>query len=128
MYRWCAILLALVPAPALAAPEWRQARDYEVRLSSYDIEPRTMRFRAGEPLRLRLVNVSQQAHSFDAGGFFASAEVRGRESRSVRGGKVTVPPNDVREILLVPKAGRYSAHAGSLLSRVLGMSSRIIVE
>jgi hypothetical protein len=87
-----------------------------------------MRFRAGEPLRLRLVNVSQQAHSFDAGGFFASAEVRGRESRSVRGGKVTVPPNDVREILLVPKAGRYSAHAGSLLSRVLGMSSRIIVE
>jgi hypothetical protein len=54
--------------------------------------------------------------------------VRGREARSVRGGKVTVPPNDVREILLVPKAGRYSAHAGSLLSRVLGMSSRIIVE
>jgi hypothetical protein len=128
MYRLAALLLALLPASAVAAPEWRQARDYEVRLSSFDIEPGTMHFRAGEPLRLRLVNVSGQPHSFDADGFFAAAQVRGREARAIRSGKVVVPPNDVREILLVPKAGRYSAHSGSLFNRVLGMSSRIIVE
>jgi len=128
MLRLAATLLLLTPVPAIAAPEWRQARDYEVRLSSFDIEPRTMRFRAGEPLRLRLVNISEQAHSFDADGFFGSAEIRPREAKTVRGGKVIVPPGSVREILLVPKAGRYSAHSGSLLRRVLGMSSRIIVE
>ena len=128
MIRLLSLGLALLATPALAAPEWRQARDYEVRLSSFDIEPRTMRFRAGEPLRLRLVNVSGQAHSFDADGFFGAAQVRGREARAIRGGKVVVPPNDVREILLVPSAGRYSAHSGSLLARILGMSSRIIVE
>jgi hypothetical protein len=128
MYRLIAVLLAFLAAPASAAPEWRQARDYEVRLSSFDIEPQVMRFRAGEPLRLRLVNISQQTHSFDADGFFAAAQLRPREAQAVRGGKVVVPPGDVREILLVPRAGRYSAHSGSLFSRVLGMSSRIIVE
>ncbi len=128
MFRLTAIILALLPAPALAAPEWRQARDYEVRLSSFDIEPRTMRLRAGEPLRLRLVNISEQPHSFDADGFFAAAQLRPREAKAVRGGKVTVPPGSVREILLVPRAGRYSAHSGSLFNRVLGMTSRIIVE
>ncbi len=122
------LAFALLASPAAAAPEWRQARDYEVRLTSYDIAPREMRFRAGEPVRLRLVNVSGQTHSFDADGFFSAAQIRGREARAVRGGKVIVPPGDVREVVLVPKAGRYSVHAGNLLSRVLGMSSRIIVE
>ncbi len=128
MLRSLALCLALITAPALAAPEWRQARDYEVRLSSYDIAPRVMRVRAGEPLRLRLVNVSGQPHSFDADGFFSRAQLRGREARVVRGGKVIVPAGDVREILLVPAAGRYSAYSGSVLGRLLGMSSRIIVE
>jgi hypothetical protein len=129
MFRLLSLSLALLAAPALAAaPEWRQARDYEVRLSSYEIAPRTMRFRAGEPLRLRLVNISGQQHSFDADGFFAGAQIRGREARAVRGGKVVVPPGDVREILMVPVAGRYRARSGSLLSRFLGMSSTIIVE
>jgi uncharacterized cupredoxin-like copper-binding protein len=128
MSRLFALVLALLAAPASAAPEWRQARDYEVRITSFDIEPRTMRFRAGEPLRLRLVNVSQQAHSFNADGFFDSAQIRSRGRDAVKGGKVVIPPGDVREILLVPKAGRYSARSGNLLYRVLGMSSQIIVE
>jgi hypothetical protein len=129
MYRLTAILLAFFLAePSLAAPEWRQARDYEVRLTSFDIEPRTMRFRAGEPLRLHLVNVSEQPHSFDADGFFAAAQIRPREARILRGGKVMVPPGQVRTVLLVPRAGRYSARSGSLFNRILGMSSQIIVE
>jgi uncharacterized cupredoxin-like copper-binding protein len=129
MYRLTAILLAfLLAGPSLAAPEWRQARDYEVRLTSFDIEPRTMRFKAGEPLRLHLVNVSEQPHSFDADGFFAAAQIRPREARILRGGKVMVPPGQVRTVLLVPKAGRYSARSGSLFNRILGMSSQIIVE
>ena len=129
MYRLALFLLAfLLAAPVGAAPEWRQARDYEVRLTSFDIEPRTMRFRAGEPVRLHLVNVSEQTHSFDADGFFAASQLRPREARILRGGKVLVPPGEVLTILLVPRAGRYSANSGSLLNRILGMNSQIIVE
>ncbi|HEX8401836.1 MAG TPA: hypothetical protein VF628_09055 [Allosphingosinicella sp.] len=128
MFRLAAATLVLLAAPALAAPEWRQARDYEVRLTGDDIEPRTMRFRAGEPLRLRLVNVSGQSHSFEAGDFFAAAQLRPREARVLRGGKVIVPAGDERTLLLVPRAGRYSAHSGNLLRRILGMNSAIIVE
>jgi hypothetical protein len=129
MLRAFIVCLALLSTtPATAAPEWRQARDYEVRLSSFDIEPVTMRFRAGEPIRLRLVNVSQQTHSFEAGAFFGRAQLRGRERRYIQDGKVIVPPNDVREIMLVPAAGSYRARAGSLFSRLMGMSSAIIVE
>ncbi len=129
MYRLTAILLALLMAsPVAGAPEWRQAREYEVRLSSFDIEPRTMHFRAGEPLRLHLVNISEQPHSFEADGFFAAAQLRPREARLLRGGKVMVPPGQVRTVLLVPRAGRYSARSGSLFNRILGMSSQIIVQ
>jgi uncharacterized cupredoxin-like copper-binding protein len=121
-------LLLLTASPAAAAPDWRQAREYDVLLSSFDIEPRTMSFRAGEPLRLRLINNSVEPHSFSAEGFFAAGEVRERERSLVRGGSVTVAPGETREVLIVPKAGRYSARCGNLFHRIMGMSARIVVE
>lgn len=129
MTRLLACLLLALPLPAAAAaPEWRQASDYELRLSSYDIEPGTIRLKAGEPVRLRLVNVSPATHSFVAKDFFARAQLRSREARGIRGGKVIVPANDVREIVLVPAPGRYRARSGSIWKRLLGMSSEIVVE
>jgi hypothetical protein len=129
MYRFLAFILLLsAPVHAQRAPEWRQARDYEVRISGTEIEPREIRLRAGEPLRLRLVNISRQPHSFEAGNFFAAARLRPREAGAVRGGKVVVPAGAERTILLVPRAGRYSARSGNLLRRILGMNSRIVVE
>lgn len=129
MYRLLtAILLTSFAVPAASAPDWRQARDYEVRLSSFDIEPGTMRLRAGEPVRLRLVNVSQGDHSFSADAFFAAAQMRNRDKRLAVGGSIDVPAGDVREVIVVPAAGRYRARCGNLLHRILGMSSEIIVE
>ncbi len=117
-----------VAAPAAAAPEWRQAREYDVLLSNLDIQPPTMEFRAGEPLRLRLINNSPTAHSFSAAEFFRAGEVRPRERRLVSGGRVDVGPGETREILIVPKAGEYSARCSNLLHRVLGMSAKIVVR
>jgi uncharacterized cupredoxin-like copper-binding protein len=129
MYRLLALpLLALTAAPAGGAPEWRQSRDYEVRLSSFDIEPGTMRFKAGEPVRLRLVNVSQGDHSFSADDFFRAAQIRGRDARALSDGGITVPAGDVREVVLVPAPGRYGARCGNFLHWILGMRSEIIVE
>lgn len=121
------VLLAFA-GPAWAAPEWRQARDVEVRMSNYDFAPSTIRLRSGEPVRLRLVNVSPVTHSFDADAFFARAQLRSRDAQAVRSGKIVVPGNDVREVLLVPAPGRYRARSGNFLTRLLGMSSEIIVE
>ena len=43
------ILLTLlaVAAPAQAAPEWRAAREYDVLLSSFDIQPQRIALKAG---------------------------------------------------------------------------------
>ena len=122
---FCAFLVA---SPAVAAPEWRQAREYDVLLSSFDIQPQTITLKAGQPLRLRLINNSSEAHSFSAKAFFAAGEVRRRERDAVSDGTVQVGPGQTREILLVPAAGRYSARCANLFHRIMGMSSKIVVE
>ncbi len=120
--------LLAVAAPAQAAPEWRAAREYEVLLSSFDIQPQSISLKAGEPVRLRLINNSTISHSFSAKDFFSSGEVRPRDKKLVSSGKVDIGPGNTREVLIVPKAGRYSARCANLFHRVMGMSARIIVE
>jgi uncharacterized cupredoxin-like copper-binding protein len=115
-------------APAAAQPEWRQAREYEILLSSFDIQPDPIRLKAGEPLRLRLTNNSTIAHSFNSEAFFAKADVRPRERELTKRGRIEVPAGTSREILLVPVAGRYSARCGNLYHRLVGMRADIIVE
>ena len=122
------LLMLLAAAPAGAAPDWRQAREYEVLLSNLDIEPERMEFRAGEPLRLRLVNNSSISHSFSAADFFRAGEVRPRERKFVSGGKVELAPGETREILILPAAGEYSARCANLFHRILGMSAKIVVR
>ena len=122
------LCLVLAPTSALAAPDWRQAREYEVLLSSFDIQPKTMEFSAGQPVRLRLINNSSISHGFSAAEFFRSGEVRAREQKLVANGSVEVPPGDTREVLIVPVAGEYRARCPNLLHRVLGMSARIVVR
>lgn len=120
-------LLSLA-APAQAAPDWRGAREYDVLLSSFDIQPQSIALKAGEPVRLRLINNSSISHSFSAGDFFSSGEVRPRDKKLISGGKVSVGPGDTREVLIVPSAGRYSARCANLFHRIMGMSARVIVE
>ena len=104
------------------------APEYDVQLSTYDIQPREIRLRAGEPVRLRFVNNSNQRLTFSAGGFFRSARMRRRDSSLVKGGAVSVPPLSTRTIMLVPRPGRYRTQGANLFHRLLGMGGRIIVE
>jgi uncharacterized cupredoxin-like copper-binding protein len=120
--------LVAVAAPAQAAPDWRAAREYEVLLSSFDIQPESIALKAGEPVRLRLINNSSISHSFSAGDFFSAAEIRPRDKKLIGGGKVEVGPGETREVLIVPKAGRYSARCANLFHRVMGMSASIVAE
>lgn len=120
-------LALLIAAPA-AAQDWRMAAEYDVQLSTYDIQPAEIRLKAGEPVRLRFVNNSNQGLRFSAGGFFRDSRLRRRDSALVKGGSLEVPPLSTRTVVLVPKAGRYKATGANLLHRLLGMSGRIIVE
>jgi plastocyanin len=117
----------LIGAPA-AAQDWRTAPEYDVLLTSYAIQPKVLKLKAGEPVRLRFVNNSNEPHRFSAGAFFARAELRERDRRLVRHGAVAVAPLSEETLVLVPKAGRYSMNGAPLAQRLLGMHGRIVVE
>ena len=119
--------LSLAAAPA-AAQDWRAAPEYDVLLTTYDIAPAEIRLAAGEPVRLRFVNNSNQGLSFSAGRFFRAAKARGRDGDTLKGGRVNVPPLSTHTIVVVPKAGRYKVSGGNRFHRLLGMSGRIVVE
>ena len=119
--------LALLAAPA-AAQDWRQAPEYDVLLTPYDIAPAEIRLAADRPVRLRFVNTSNQGLAFSGGGFFRASKARGRDGETIRGGRITVPAHSTRTVVLVPKAGRYKAQGGTIVHRMLGMKSRITVE
>jgi plastocyanin len=123
-------VLACLALPAASAPpqEWRSAPEYDVLLTSYDIEPATIHLKAGQPVRLRFVNNSNQGHSFAARDFFRQAKLRRRDAPRVADGELEVPPLSTETIALVPKAGRYKVGGGSFLRRLLGMNARIVVE
>lgn len=128
MRRLLAFLAFAALAGAAAAQDWRQAPEYDVLLTSYDIVPDTIRLKAGEPVRLRFVNNSNQRHGFSARGFFRSSKLRRRDSRLVADGAITVGPLSTETIVLVPKAGRYRMASRNMVHRVLGMNGRIVVE
>ena len=119
------LLLAAAPS---AAQDWASAPEYDVLLTSFEIQPMTIRLKAGEPVRLRFVNNSQQGHSFSAPGFFSHARLRGRDRERVKGGALVAPPLSETTIMLVPAAGRYEARGDNLFRRMLGMRARILVE
>jgi plastocyanin len=120
--------LALLLAAPASAQDWRMAPEYDVLLTTYDIQPGEIRLKAGQPVRLRFVNNSNQGLRFSAGGFFRDSQLRRRDSDLVKGGSLEVPALSTRTVVLVPKAGRYKATGANLLHRLLGMSGRIIVE
>ena len=122
------LAMALLAAAPAAAQDWRMAPEYDVLLTTYDIQPGEIRLKAGQPVRLRFVNNSNQGLRFSADGFFRDSKLRRRDSALVKGGSLEVPALSTRTIVLVPRAGRYKATGANLLHRLLGMSGRIIVE
>lgn len=122
-----AAALMLIAAPA-AAQDWRSAAEYDVLLTTYDIDPKEIRLKAGKPVRLRFVNNSNHRLSFSAKSFFRSAQARQRDGDRFKSGTIAVAPLSTETIVVVPKAGRYKAAGGSFLHRLLGMSGKIVVE
>jgi len=128
MRRWPILLAALALAAPAAAQEWRMAPEYDVLLTSFEVQPKVIKLKANEAVRLRFVNNSEQPHRFSAADFFRSAALRGRDRDAVRHGGIDVAPLSDRTIALVPKAGRYKVSGDNAFRRVLGMTATIVVE
>lgn len=123
-----ATLLLAAPAAAQPAPEWRTAPEADILLRPFAYEPRLIRLRAGEPVKLRFVNQSRATLGFSAPGFFAAARIRSSDRDRVRGGNLRLAPGERVTIALVPAPGRYRARSGNLAHRALGMSALVLVE
>jgi hypothetical protein len=120
-----ALLVAAAPA---AAQDWRSAPEYDVLLTTWDIQPKEIVLKADRPVRLRFVNNSNQGLRFSAQGFFKAAKLRSRDGQLVKEGAVQVGPLSTETVVLVPRAGRYKVRGGSFVHRLLGMDGRIVVE
>jgi uncharacterized cupredoxin-like copper-binding protein len=120
-------LLAIGPA-ATAAPEWRQATDVELRLANFAIDPGTIHLKAGQPVRLRLINNGQGSYTLNARGFFTAATVRQRDANAVTTGSISVPSGQTREIVLAPARGSYRVYSTNLFYRIFGMRGQIEVD
>lgn len=131
MRRWLSLiaLLAFVaPAAAQEPQDWRMAPERDVRLFSFEIQPRVLRLKADEAVQLRFVNDSGQTHRFSAPAFFRNAELRTRDRELLHHGSLTLPPFADETIALVPRAGHYKIRGDNLFRRVLGMTAKIVVE
>ncbi len=119
--------LLLVATSAAAQPEWRSARDVELRLAPNDIAPAEVRVKAGEPVRLRIINGTLGAYRLSAPGLLSAATMR-RRDRDALGGGLLIQPGEVRELVINAPAGRYAIASTSIVRRLLGMRAEIIVE
>ncbi len=119
--------LLLAAMPAAAQPDWRSARDVELRLAPNDITPGEVRLKAGEPARLRIINGTLGAYRLSAPELLSVATMRRRDRAALSGGLV-IQPGAVRELVINAPPGRYAIASTSIVRRLLGMRAEIIVE
>jgi uncharacterized cupredoxin-like copper-binding protein len=115
-------LALLLPATAIAQ---QPPQRVEVRLSSFDFTPSTIRLTAGRPVTLHLVNSGDGGHNFAAPEFFAAAH---NVSGPVERGRVEVAGNQSADITLTPTRGTYRLRCTHALHTAFGMSGQIVVE
>jgi plastocyanin len=128
----CAAALAAILAPASGSGQQTAASANEsetitVRLSNFAFEPNHLRFKAGTPIRLRLVNDSGGGHDFSAPSFFAASSVM-PGSAAPPDGKLAVGSHQTIEIAVVPHVpGTYRIECTHFLHSFFGMHGSVEV-
>ena len=120
-------LLQLIFAVSGAAlgQETAPAAAVEVKLSSFDFAPKTIRLKAGQSVTLHLVNTGRGGHNFAAPEFFAAASgITGPVQR----GRVEIAGHQSADVRLTPARGTYKLRCTHTLHSTFGMTGSIVVE
>jgi uncharacterized cupredoxin-like copper-binding protein len=119
----------LLSSTALAqAPDWSQASQNRVTLSSFSFAPATIHLHAGRPVTLHLVNEAGGGHNFSAPEFFAAATIREEDKGLIYKGAIELPGHRTRDVTLVPRAGRYALRCTHTMHTMFGMKGEIVVD
>lgn len=113
--------------PAAAGAAQAPPPVVEVRLSSFEFAPSTIRLHVGQLQVLRLVD-DRGSHSFSAPALFAASRIDAASAARVRRGTIEMRAGDVVEIRLTPMtAGTYPVRCTHLLHSAYGMKGEAIV-
>ena len=125
-----ALLLAASSAPdgAFGADiDWSKAETVTVKLTDFEYSPAYLRFHAGSPVRLILINQGTGKHDFSAPEFFSAVTFRPGTPAPAEGG-IDVAKNETKEVDLLPVAtGSYKLKCTHFLHSVFGMHGVIEV-
>ena len=125
-----ALLLVASSAPdgAFGADiDWSKAETVTVKLTDFEYSPAYLRFHAGSPVRLILVNQGTGGHDFSAPEFFSAVTFRPGSSAPAEG-RIDVAKNETKELDLLPVAtGSYKLKCTHFLHSLFGMHGVIEV-
>jgi uncharacterized cupredoxin-like copper-binding protein len=98
-----------------------------VTLSNFAFTPDHIVLRAGQPVRLHLVNVTSGGHDFSAPQLFAASSIDAG-ARTLHAGAVEVPPHGAVDLALTPlRPGQYDVVCTHPLHELFGMTGRVDV-
>lgn len=122
-------LLALTSSARAQAPDWGTAHEIDVHLTNFHFTPDKIQMQHGEAYRLHLVNDASGGHNFDAGSFFAAAQIAPPDQARIKKGIVELKGGEAVDIRLVaPAAGTYKLHCSHFLHTSFGMTGEIVVS
>jgi uncharacterized cupredoxin-like copper-binding protein len=108
--------------------DWSHPERVDVTLSNFKYQPKVIHLRAGQPIVLHLINASKGGHDFTARQFFSAAQIRPEDGPTVQEGSVEVGGHEIRDVVLVPRPGRYPVKCTHGLHTAFGMTGEILVE
>jgi plastocyanin len=101
----------------------------EIVMSNYKFSPSTIHMRVGAPYALTLRNDAHGGHSFEAGAFFAAADLPSADRAKVENGKVEVAGGEQVTVSVAPtRPGSYRFHCTHSLHSMFGMTGTIVVD
>jgi uncharacterized cupredoxin-like copper-binding protein len=122
-------LLALTSSARAEQADWGTAQEIEVHLTNFHFTPDHIQMQHGQAYRLHLVNDASGGHDFDAGTFFAAAQIAPSDQAKIKKGSVDLKGGQTVEIRLVaPTAGTYKLHCSHFMHSAFGMTGEIVVS
>lgn len=118
----------LVSPASAQQVDWASVPRVEVRIASNRYYPATINLAAGQPVVLRLRNISRDTHVFSSRKFFGAARLRPEDRVVVTGGAVDLEGRETREVGLIPAHGRYPVQCTQQFHEPWGEKGLILVQ